>query len=497
MASFQHPIQSLELVKRQSQGLSNVLVASAGPHIYSYAAESGQRLDVWPQHVETSRAAASGPTSTSEDQAPPEKRIKLSSPETESEGKPSANNALTWTNIPMVLATSDGRHVVVLTAEDKCIRVFSLSEDGKFKELSSRNMAKKPCALDLTPDDQTILCADKFGDVYSLPLIPGEYVKPKTQAKKPKPVATTLTVHSKRNLRSLEQQHLHAERAEKAEKVQEESEEKGVLNFEHQLILGHVSMLTDVIAVSLPGAPGSRPRNYILTADRDEHIRVSRGIPQAHVIEQQCFGHTSLISKLCIPSWAPNVLISGGGDGHLLVWNWSEGQVHQSVPLGDSFQDAIISGIWDVSFDQSAGTPGSINIVLIGLEGSPQLLCYTLESDNTLKSQGVIQLSGNVLDLTTLDSNGSIVVSVDAVRAPGSTDTWKESPASAQILTECLQISITDGGLKWAVCEDSRTACINAGVTSGLSATLDAKQKKAIDDTLYNLGNLRKRTFDD
>jgi tRNA (guanine-N(7)-)-methyltransferase subunit TRM82 len=128
-------------------------------------------------------------------------------------------------------------------------------------------------------------------------------------------------------------------------------------------------MLTDVVAVSLPGPPGSRPRNYILTADRDEHIRVSRGIPQAHVIEQQCFGHTSLISKLCIPSWAPNVLISGGGDGHLLVWNWSEGQVHQSVPLGDSFQDAIISGIWDVSFDQPAGTAGSINIILIGLEG--------------------------------------------------------------------------------------------------------------------------------
>jgi tRNA (guanine-N(7)-)-methyltransferase subunit TRM82 len=230
-------------------------------------------------------------------------------------------------------------------------------------------MAKKPCALDLTSDNQTILCADKFGDVYSLPLIPGEYVKPKVQAKKPKPVATTLTVHSKRNLRSLEQQHMHAERAEKAAKVQEEGEEKAALNFEHQLILGHVSMLTDVIAVSLPGSAGSRPRNYILTADRDEHIRVSRGIPQAHVIEQLCLGHTSLISKLCIPSWAPNILISGGADGQLLVWNWIEGQLHQSVPLGDSLHDAIVSGIWDVSFDQPAGTTGSIDLILIGLEG--------------------------------------------------------------------------------------------------------------------------------
>lgn len=102
-----------------------------------------------------------------------------------------------------------------------------------------------------------------------------------------------------------------------------------------------------------------------------------------------------------------------------------------------------------------------------------------------------------MLDLTSLDSNGSIIVSVDAVREPGSTDTWKESPVSSQILTEYLQIGISDGGVKWAVGEDSRTAGINAAGTSDLSATLDTKQKKVIDDTLYNLGNLRKRTFDD
>lgn len=144
MTSFQHPFQSLKLVKRQSQGLPNVLVTSAGPYIYSYAAESGQRLDVWPEHIETSGGAASAPASTSDDQAPPEKKIKLSSPENESEDNPSmttdgpTNKSLAWTNILKVLATSDGKHVVALTAEDKCIRVFSLSEDGKFKELSSR-----------------------------------------------------------------------------------------------------------------------------------------------------------------------------------------------------------------------------------------------------------------------------------------------------------------------------------------------------------------------
>jgi tRNA (guanine-N(7)-)-methyltransferase subunit TRM82 len=74
---------------------------------------------------------------------------------------------------------------------------------------------------------------------------------------------------------------------------------------------------------------------------------------------------------------------------------------------------------------------------------------------------------------------------------------WKESPASPQTLTECLQFSISDEGLTWTVGDDTRTASINAVGTSSLSATLDAKQKKLVDDNLYNLGNLRKRTFDD
>lgn len=132
-----------------------------------------------------------------------------------------------------------------------------------------------------------------------------------------------------------------------------------------------------------------------------------------------------------------------------------------------------------------------------GSNSSPQLLCYTLESDNTLKSQGTVQLSGNVLDIACIDSQGSVGVSVDAVREPESTDKWKSSPASPQTLIECLRVGVSDGRLEWTVSEDPRSASINAGGTSDLPSALDAKQKKAYDDVLYNLGNLRKRTFDD
>lgn len=231
-------------------------------------------------------------------------------------------------------------------------------------------MPKRASSLTLTPDGQNLLCGDKFGDAYSLPLIPGEYVK--RAEPKPRnvgiPAATSLTVHTKRNLETLEQQIRTAPQ-------QPAPEEKEALNFEHQAILGHVSVLLDLISASVPGdSPDSRARNYILTADRDEHIRVSRGVPQTHVIEQFCLGHTSFVSKLCIPSWAPKVLVSGGGDGYLIVWNWKAGQIIQKISLNEAMQaqDVIVRGIWETSLQQPAGP---VNAILVALEGyvSPQI----------------------------------------------------------------------------------------------------------------------------
>lgn len=141
MANFQHPFQCVQYVKQQSSGSAEFLVASAGKGLYSYAAINGQCLDKWPENVD--------PTSelVSNEQEPAEKRIKLTpSPEGQNEeskekksSKKASNKQLPeWTNIPILLTSLDGKHIVALTAEDKCIRVFSLSEDGKLKEVSSR-----------------------------------------------------------------------------------------------------------------------------------------------------------------------------------------------------------------------------------------------------------------------------------------------------------------------------------------------------------------------
>lgn len=139
MASLQHPFQRLQYASRNVNGLFDVLIATAGRHIYSYNATNGQRLDVWPRDIDSTAELASGATATTEDQTPPEKRRKLSADiESRQEKQSSDGKAPAWTVVPLIIISSDGKYVIATTAEDKTLRVFELSEDGKLKELSSR-----------------------------------------------------------------------------------------------------------------------------------------------------------------------------------------------------------------------------------------------------------------------------------------------------------------------------------------------------------------------
>lgn len=195
-------------------------------------------------------------------------------------------------------------------------------------------MPKRPCSIALTPDNQTILSADKFGDVYALPLLPAaadQPTPPSTSAPPTpaplsrsstpsgaqlfKPQATPLTVHTRRNLKALANQKISLQLNKPS------TPDLPLPSSTSILLLGHVSMLTAVLVATHP----STGRDYILTADRDEHIRVSRGPSQAHVIEAFCLGHEDFVSRLCVPAAQPHLLLSGGGDDDVLVWDWLDG----------------------------------------------------------------------------------------------------------------------------------------------------------------------------
>ncbi|RKP27527.1 hypothetical protein SYNPS1DRAFT_6638, partial [Syncephalis pseudoplumigaleata] len=78
-------------------------------------------------------------------------------------------------------------------------------------------------------------------------------------------------------------------------------------------IIGHVSMITTMAL--------SPDDQYLLTADRDEKVRVTH-TSNVHSVWAFLLGHTKFITALHIPPFASDVAVSGGGDGYLMAWDY-------------------------------------------------------------------------------------------------------------------------------------------------------------------------------
>ncbi|PGH18634.1 hypothetical protein AJ79_00413 [Helicocarpus griseus UAMH5409] len=513
---FQHPFQCIQCIQRPGAQGQNFLVGAAGPKLYVLDSTAGDQLSVWPSNIESESKKDNAKDTESHDHGnvggnePPEKKRKLSpTPQEVKQSERKANGSeksqdskLAWSTIPIITASKSGEHVVAVTGEDKCIRVFKVDASGALSQLSERCMPKRPFSIVLSTDETAIICGDKFGDVYSLPLFLREDYKPPPKKNQPaqpvQPSASTLTVHTKRNLQALEQQL----------KLGAKTSEKTGPAFELTLLLGHVSMLTDVAFVDLPvksGAASSRP--YIITADRDEHIRVSRGPPQTHVIQSYCLGHTAFVSRLCVPPWDVSTLISGGGDDYLLVWRWAEGKLLQKaqLPLGgeevaaekQSAPEVAVNGILPVSFADNdslrSKAPGAI---VVTLEGIPKLFPFVFGSDGKLVAQTPVDLLGNALGMASLDVKGNIIVSIDCVHEPGSTKEQRRTADSPQKFLQVFTASAEQEWLSWTEVDSSMVKGVEKQGTFDLAASGEEKEMKkdaqALTSTLYSIGNLRK-----
>ena len=236
-----HPFQCIATVRPlKSNPISNeFLLAACGPKLVSVCLTTGIIAAEWTAAVKPGQEA--GPAGSlnggDENEERPSKKQKTMPAQA------------TLPNVMKLTISPDHRHAVAVT-DDKCVRVFQVQEDGKLVELSQRFMPKRPCAIQVLPDNLTILCGDKFGDVYSLPLIrelqqqgtnissgPEESESMTARAKPFKPTATNLTVHTQRNRKALQAQ---------LNQKNQSSKQKEPLKFEHRLLLGHVSMLTDL-----------------------------------------------------------------------------------------------------------------------------------------------------------------------------------------------------------------------------------------------------------
>ncbi|KAE8299033.1 tRNA (guanine-N(7)-)-methyltransferase non-catalytic subunit wdr4 [Larimichthys crocea] len=74
---------------------------------------------------------------------------------------------------------------------------------------------------------------------------------------------------------------------------------------------------------------------YVITADRDEKIRVSH-LRSPYNIQSFCLGHQQFVSALLVPSGRPRWLLSGSGDGTVKLWEYESGRKLQSCELEES-----------------------------------------------------------------------------------------------------------------------------------------------------------------
>ena len=380
-----------------------------------------------------------------------------------------------------------------------------------------RSMPKRPCAITVSPDDSIIFCGDKFGDVYALPLLGRQYepqttkdgsengVATKMIKNGPRrfvPSATSLTVHTKGNMHALKQQQQISS---------QERPEKKCLDFEHKLLFGHVSLLTDIACTINP----SNSRCYILTSDRDEHIRVSRSVPYAHIIEGYCQGHTEFVSKLCMIPSKPDFLVTGGGDDSLILWDWLTGTILKRsdldhlcrASLKTLFSEEEISNLsnrtrFAVSnlqmLEYKSTDLDEYAEILVTCEGIPALFIFTVGSDNDIEYRETYPTKGNVIDMVVLPNRKSVLLSMDNIHKRFSTTTDSGDTTPRPLINV---IHFSEHHQKWEE-EPSEEPLLRALEETAkiwpVVQQVNPAKGRSREDILYGLESLRKqRTGDD
>lgn len=178
----------------------------------------------------------------------------------------------TYSQIRNLLLSQDEKILIACADSDKSVLIFEIDHqksENCLKLIKRQTFPKRPNAITLTSDQKTLIIADKFGDVYPM-------------------------------------------------SIQEDAVAK--IDDAVQPILGHVSMLTDVVMTK-----DTSGKRYIITSDRDEHIKISH-FPQCFIVNKWLFGHTEFVSSLCSPQWKQNWLFSAGGDDLVFAWDWEAGK---------------------------------------------------------------------------------------------------------------------------------------------------------------------------
>ncbi|XP_053732283.1 tRNA (guanine-N(7)-)-methyltransferase non-catalytic subunit wdr4 isoform X2 [Synchiropus splendidus] len=238
-----------------------------------------------------------------------------------------------------ILAIAASPSGKLLAVTDDNKRLLVFRFDSSWRRISCRWVARRCTSMVFTQTEEELLVADKSGDVYLFSVKEGEKMG--------------------------------------------------------ELKMGHLSML---LSVTL-----SHDDEYIITADRDEKIRVSR-LRSPHNIQSFCLGHREFVTTLLVPPGHPDWLLSGSGDGTVRLWEYETGRQLQSLDLS-----APAAEQQEKTVCRLAIAPGGGHVA-VQCERSNIVQCLSLVDD--LQVQSSLPLPDCPLDLT-FDTDGRLWVMMD------------------------------------------------------------------------------------
>ncbi|CEG44517.1 WD repeat protein WDR4 [Plasmopara halstedii] len=90
-------------------------------------------------------------------------------------------------------------------------------------------------------------------------------------------------------------------------------------------LLGHTTSMVTHMAVN-------HDSTLLLTADRDEKIRISR-FPNTSIIESYCLGHVASLTKIACSTLTPELVVSSSMDNTIKLWKIKTGELIASKVL--------------------------------------------------------------------------------------------------------------------------------------------------------------------
>ncbi|KAL3231616.1 tRNA (guanine-N(7)-)-methyltransferase non-catalytic subunit TRM82 [Nakaseomyces bracarensis] len=335
-----------------------------------------------------------------------------------------------------LMLTEDESRLVACVDSDKSLAIFDINRDtesGFIQLVQRQKFPKRPNALAFADNDTSIIVADKFGDVYKIPL----------------------------NNKS---------------EVTETKEDQGL-----EPILGHVSMLTDVVVVADPAG-----KNYVITADRDEHIKVSH-YPQTYIVDKWLFGHGEFVSSITVPKWDQKLLISAGGDEDVFLWDWVSGELLSKFTYTDHIKPYINDQhLAPARFQNENNDVIEYGVAKVSTASSEPYVAFFIEatkvvfilrySNGTLELAQKIDFNHNVISLAS-GQNNSFIVTLD-----------NRVESDEELL---VFISYTDqSGTPYKI--DEQTQSLN----NAINEQLKNKKELLVDEDsvfpLYNITSLKK-----